>query len=520
MAKEMGPRLGTSEILLTEMQARMITVVVPYDQLSRTHGAMAKAQPSTHQILMIESSSMLSSRTWHAQRLFLLLSASEHFAIELEDEGFLVHRMQAPSVRAGITEFRRLQPDTSIVATQPRSRALQVVFEELEIELDVDDSFLTTREQFDSWAAGRKSLTQEHFYRWQRNRLGYLMQGSAPLGDVWNLDSENRLPPPKSGYEWPTPPTFAVDDIDRSVLDRLSNSEYSLWGSPADETWATTRAGALQQLSWFLTQSLAGFGPYEDAMPKETWSAHHSMLSPYLNLGLINPQEVCDAAIERFDQGGVPLASIEGFIRQIIGWREYINGVYWLFPAQYEQSNSLAAHRPLLPLFEDPTATKMACMKSTISDIEQRGWVHHIPRLMLLSNLALLSGVDPQEFLGWMRRVFIDAADWVMVPNVIGMGLHADDGVMMTKPYIAGGAYIKRMGQFCGDCEYKPALRVGDQACPFTTLYWDFLDRNQSVFAGNHRMVQQFAGLRKLNNLEEVKARAQEVLSGLSQGTV
>jgi deoxyribodipyrimidine photolyase-related protein len=244
------------------------------------------------------------------------------------------------------------------------------------------------------------------------------------------------------------------------------------------------------------------------------------MLSPYLNLGLINPQEVCDAAIARFDQGDIPLASIEGFIRQIIGWREYINGVYWLCPAQYEQSNSLAAHRPLLPLFEDPAATKMACMKSTISDIEQRGWVHHIPRLMLLSNLALLSGVDPQEFLGWMRRVFIDAADWVMVPNVIGMGLHADDGVMMTKPYIAGGAYIKRMGQFCNDCEYKPALRVGDQACPFTTLYWDFLDRNQSVFAGNHRMVQQFAGLRKLNNLDEVTARAQEVLSGLSQGTV
>jgi deoxyribodipyrimidine photolyase-related protein len=516
----MGSRLGPGEILFTEMQKRMITVVVPYDQLSRTHGAMSKAQPESHQILMIESQNFLNSRTWHRQRLFLLLSAAEHFAIELEAEGFLVHRMQSPSVRAGITEFRRLQPDASLVATQPRSRSLQVVFEELEIELDVDDSFLTTREQFSGWAGARKSLTQEHFYRWQRNRLGYLMQGTAPIGDVWNLDSENRLPPPKSGYAWPTPPTFEPDDIDCSVMDRLSNSEYSLWGSPADETWATTRAGALQQLRWFLTHSLAGFGPYEDAMPKETWSAHHSMLSPYLNLGLINPQEVCDAAIARFDQGDIPLASIEGFIRQIIGWREYINGVYWLFPAQYEQSNSLAAHRPLLPLFEDPAATKMACMKSTISDIKQRGWVHHIPRLMLLSNLALLSGVDPQEFLGWMRRVFIDAADWVMVPNVIGMGLHADDGVMMTKPYIAGGAYIKRMGQFCNDCEYKPALRVGDQACPFTTLYWDFLDRNQSVFAGNHRMVQQFAGLRKLNNLDEVTARAQEVLSGLSQGTV
>ncbi|CAB4621699.1 unannotated protein [freshwater metagenome] len=498
----------------------MITILLPYDQLSRTHGALAKATPATHQILMIESQSMLSSRTWHAQRIFMLLSASAHFKGELEAEGFVVHSVQALNMREGIREFRELHSDTQLIATQPRSHALQVLFEEVGLELLPDDSFLTSRQEFATWAANRKSLTQEFFYRWQRSRLNYLMNGAEPIGGAWNLDHDNRLPPPKSGYIWPQPPTFQIDDIDLDVSARVQSGEFDLLGKLSPGTWATSRAGALQQLQWFLDHSLAAFGPYEDAMPKDTWSAHHSLLSPYLNLGLLSPKEVCDAAIARFHEGNIPLQSIEGFIRQIIGWREYINGIYWHYADSYRFSNQLAADRPLLPLFEDPERTQMECMKTTVSDVMERGWVHHIPRLMLLSNLALLSGVNPQEFLDWMRRVFIDAADWVMVPNVIGMGLHADGGAMMTKPYIAGGAYIKRMGQFCSTCAYKPTQRVGEQACPFTTLYWDFLDRNQESFAGNHRMAQQFAGMRKLSDIDEVRTRAQEVLTGLSTGEI
>jgi deoxyribodipyrimidine photolyase-related protein len=267
-----------------------------------------------------------------------------------------------------------------------------------------------------------------------------------------------------------------------------------------------------------LESAFAEFGAYEDAMPLDSWAVNHSLLSPYLNVGLLHVDEVIDAALERFARGGIPLASAEGFIRQIIGWREYINGLYWHFGDLYREENALAAHRPLLPLFEDSSKTKMQCVATQVSDIEKRAWVHHIPRLMVLSNLALITGTSPQEFLDWMRRTFIDAADWVMVPNVVGMSLHADGGRLATKPYASGGSYISKMGNYCKGCAFDPKKRVGDDACPFTTLYWDFLERNRERFAKNHRMGQQLAGINRLNDLPELKVRAQEVLELLSRG--
>jgi len=216
----------------------------------------------------------------------------------------------------------------------------------------------------------------------------------------------------------------------------------------------------------------------------------------------------------------VPIASAEGFVRQIIGWREYVNAMYWWQGPDYQERNGLGATTPLLPLFDDASATKMNCLSSIVSDIDQRAWVHHIPRLMVLSNLALVAGVSPQEFLAWMRRRFIDAAEWVMVPNVIGMGVHADGGAMMTKPYAAGGAYIDRMSNYCKDCPYNPKLRTGDTACPFTTLYWDFLARHEAAFSKNHRMAQQMQGMRRLADLDDVRQRAVVVLDGLSRGTI
>ena len=255
-------------------------------------------------------------------------------------------------------------------------------------------------------------------------------------------------------------------------------------------------------------------------MPSDSWSVNHSMLSPYLNIGLLHPSEVIEAAIARFERGDIPISSCEGFIRQIIGWREYINGVYWHFGDEYRNLNGLAADRPLLPLFEDSSRTQMNCVAATVRDLESRAWAHHIPRLMVLANLALITGVEPAAFLDWMRRMFIDAADWVMVPNVIGMGVHADGGQMMTKPYAAGGAYISRMGNYCSGCAFNPKLRTGPTACPFTTLYWDFLDRNRSAFERNHRMAQQVRGLDRLSDLPELRVRAQEVLAGLSDGVI
>lgn len=495
-------------------------VLVTYDRLSRSHGALAAAIPGSTEILLIESESLLRSRTWNAQRLFLLLSAAAHLADDLRAEGFTVNRINAPSLRSGLARFRDERPDARVRATEPSSHASRRMLIESGVELVPDNTFLTPREDFAAWADGRRTLVMETFYRWQRSRLGILMDGAAPTGGQWNFDKDNRLPPPRKPHPWPTPLTHERDALDAQVWDSIVTRGLPVTGGKPDGTWATTRSGALRQLDHFLDTGLAGFGPYEDAMPADTWSVNHSLLSTYLNIGLLGPAEVVRAAVRRFHEGGIPIESAEGFIRQVIGWREYVNCLYWYLGEEYRHRNALDADRPLLPLFTDPARTQMACARSVVGDVLERGWAHHIPRLMLLANLALLAGVNPQEFLEWMKAMFVDAADWVMVPNVIGMGLHADGGQMMTKPYAAGGAYVNRMGRFCKGCAYTPSSRTGESACPLTTLYWDFLDRNARHFAGNQRMAQQMAGLGRLTDLEEVRERASVVLRGLTEGTI
>jgi len=347
-----------------------------------------------------------------------------------------------------------------------------------------------------------------------------LMEGADPIGGRWNFDADNRLPPPKGPHKWPAYCIHERDEIDAAVLANIKKRKLPVFGDDPDSTWGTTRAAALKQLDHFLKTAFDEFGAYEDAMTTESWAVNHSLLSPYLNVGLLHPSEVLTQALATFKKGKIPLAGAEGFVRQIIGWREYINGLYWFFGDLYRAENALAAHRPLLPLFEDSSKTKMNCLATNVRDIEKRAWVHHIPRLMVLSNLALITGTSPQEFLDWMRRAFIDAADWVMVPNVIGMSLHADGGRLATKPYAAGGAYISKMSNYCKSCPYDPKKRVGDDACPFTTLYWDFLARNRERFAKNHRMAQQLAGINRLSDLPQLQERAEEVLELLSLGEI
>ena len=496
-------------------------ILVTFDQLSRSHGALGTAHPATDHIVFIESEDMIKARRWHAQRLFFMLSCAQHLATELQDDGFHVTTIQAANIHTGIAELTAAYPGVPVVSTSPSSRSMLRILNSLNIELFPNNNFLTTQEQFTQWSSGYKSLTMEYFYRWQRKRLNILMDGDQPIGGQWNFDQDNRLPPPRPkkgqpAHPWPDPLHFDLDSIDLQVRDRLS--DYNTWGDYPDGTWATTRAGALMQLEYFLEHSLADFGPYEDAMPTDTWTVNHSLLSPYLNVGLLHPGEVVQAAINRYDEGGIPLSSIEGFVRQVIGWREYINRIYWHFPDTYREENSLGSDRKLLPLFEDPQATQMNCMGSIISDVKKRAWVHHIPRLMLVSNLAQLVGIKPQELLNWMRVSFIDAADWVMVPNVIGMGMHADGGAMMTKPYIAGGAYISRMSNYCGSCAFDPKKRTGEDACPFTTLYWDYLDRNSEHFASNHRMSRPVAAAAQRDDLEEIRERAKQVIQSLEVG--
>lgn len=485
---------------------------VGFDQLHRNYGVLRSADPVSDRIVLVESQRMLANPNWHQQRVYFLVSSARHFARDLAAAGFTVDYIKAPTTVDGIQQVRGLTGIAEVWAAEPNSYRLQSALIEANVNLIPNDFFLTSRTDFKAWADSQKTHVMENFYRAQRKRLNVLMNGNEPVGGQWNYDADNRLPPPKN-YSWPEPLRFAADEIDIEVAAEISGK---YWGDAPSDYWATTRSGALQQLSHFVENVFNEFGPYEDAMPKETWAANHSLLSPYLNNGLLHAREVLDAVLATGMK--IPLNSLEGFVRQLIGWREYINGMYWFYGADYREENHFNAERKLLPLFRDPDKTEMQCVKSIVSDVQARSWVHHIPRLMVLSNLALLAGIKPQEYLTWMREVFIDAADWVMVPNVIGMGVHADGGKMMTKPYVAGGAYISRMSNYCKGCKFDPKLRTGESACPFTSLYWDFLARNREEFATNHRMFQQVNGLKRLSDLEETQVRAAEVLELLERG--
>ena len=484
---------------------------IPFDHLHRNFGVLKDANPKTDVIAMVESARMTTGRPWHKERLFFLISSARHFAQSLEEEGFTVEYVKAATTVDGLKIIAKKYKDLPISCAEPSSFRQYQQLQDHGLIFVENDFFLTPRALFQSWANEQKNFLMENFYHKQRVRLNILMDGTKPTGGAWNFDKENRLPPPKK-YEGADYLLHERDELDEEVAKELDHTPTP--------TWATTRAGALKQLKNFIDNHFDEFGPLEDAMTTDNWALHHSLLSPYLNNGLLHASEVIHAAMKEFDKGTIPIESAEGFIRQLIGWREYVNGMYWFLGPEYRDNNQLQATRKLLPLFSDPHATQMNCIKSTVTDINDHAWVHHIPRLMLLSNLALITDTNPQEFLDWMREVFIDASEWVMVPNVIGMGVHADGGQMMTKPYAAGGAYISRMSNYCKPCTYDPKLRIGETACPFTTLYWDFLDRHRETFAKNHRMSQQVFGLNRLSDLPELKLRAKEVLSGLERGTI
>lgn len=507
----MGQGLAERQVLLREMQAFLSIIFVPFDHLHRSYGALKNADPKNDVIAMVESQRMLSGRNWNKQRLFFLVSSARHFAKDLEQQGFKVFYEKAADTPTGLATIKKKSKITEVIAAEPSSFKQFRQLSELGVQFIENDFFLTSRQLFSQWASKQKSYVMENFYRQQRIRLNILMEGSNPVGGAWNFDAENRLPPPKN-YSWEEYPETTPDEIDKQVAKEL--------GMEPSKYWETTRKGALRRLDLFVKNHLAEFGPYEDAVTTESWTLHHSVISPYLNNGLLHAAEVIKAVTAQFNKGNIPIASAEGFVRQVIGWREYINGMYWFLGEDYKRSNGLKAKRKLLPLFTDSSKTKMNCVKQEVSAIHERGWTHHIPRLMILSNLALTTGTNPQEFLDWMREQFVDASDWVMVPNVIGMGVHADSGKMMTKPYAAGGAYISRMTNYCKGCQYDPKLRAGENACPFTTLYWDFLDRNLEQFSKNHRMFQQVNGLKRLSDLPELRGRAATVLKGLEKGQI
>jgi deoxyribodipyrimidine photolyase-related protein len=508
-------QVGGREIMIERI------LYVAHDHLNRDRGILKSANPETDLIVLVESARMTAGRPWHPERLFFLLSSARHFAAELEAEGYQVRYIHAATTIDGLEQIRAEVGNLPIHAAEPSSFKQLELLRDHGVQFVANDFFLTSRPDFKLWADRQKLFVMENFYRAQRVRLRIMVTDGEPDGGRWNFDADNRLPPPKN-YTWPAYLEHKRDEIDVLVAEQVRSitalaPDASTW--QPTKTWATTRAGALQQLDYFIEHHLAGFGPYEDAIAADNWALHHSLLSPYLNNGLLHAEEVIRAVLTA-SRAGAPIGSVEAFVRQVIGWREYINGMYWFLGPDYREKNELGATRKLLPLFTDSNKTKMACLKQVVGDVEKRAWAHHIPRLMVLSNLALVTGVNPQEFLDWMREQFIDAAEWVMVPNIIGMATHADGGLLMTKPYAAGGAYLNKMTQCCKGCAYDPKKRVGDDACPFTTLYWDFLDRHRDRFVKNHRMSQQIFGLNRLSDLPELRVRAQQVLAGLDAGVI
>lgn len=495
---------------------RVQTVWVLGDQLNRALGAMAGLRPGEARVLMVESAAKITSKPFHRQRLHLVLAAMRSFAAELEAEGFDVDYRRAASLEQGLAEHRRHHRPEVVRATEPASWEGRTRLEGLGVELVRSNQFLCHYEDFATWAGGRRRLRMEDFYRWRRTETGYLMDGDQPAGGRWNFDTENRRPSPKEPVSWPEP---AISRLGAADADLVAGLPASAVGAEPDGVWATTRRAALARLHHAVEQVLPRFGPHQDVMLDSDWHLAHSLISPYLNIGLLLPGEVCDAVEDAYRAGRVPIESAEGFLRQVLGWREYVWGVYWLWMPGYRDVNHFDAHRPLPPAFTTGE-TGMRCLSRALDGVEQRSYAHHIQRLMIFGNLGLLAGIEPAAMVEWMWARFVDGAEWVMLPNVIGMALHADGGRMATKPYAAGGAYINRMSDHCGSCRYDPKQRTGEKACPYTTLYWEFLARHRDRLAGNHRMVQAVRNLDRLRDLPDVRARAAEVLERLDAGTL
>lgn len=471
------------------------------DQLG-PHFLDDEAQP----VLMIESRGVFERRRFHRAKAHLVLSAMRHRAAELGEQCVYVRADSYGEALDGIAEPLSVCHPTS-------SSALQFVRGCADVDILPARGFATSADDFARWAQsrGRRRLLMEDFYRDSRRRLHVLMDGDEPAGGRWNFDADNREPPPRSGSIGVAEPGWPEEDeIDQEVRDDLDRWEREgqvrFLGVDGPRRFGATRGEALALLDGFIAHRLPVFGPHEDAMlAGDPWMAH-SMLSAPMNLGLLDPVEVVVRAEAAYRGGEAPLGSVEGFIRQVMGWRDFIWHLYWHLPESYRDLNELHATEPLPDWFAnlDAGSVDAACLSSILADVRSHGWVHHIPRLMVLGNYAMQRGWDPAQLTDWFHRAFVDGYDWVMVPNVVGMSQYADGGVLATKPYAAGGAYVNRMSDYCSGCRYDPRTRVGTNACPFTAGYWFFLHRNRERLAGNARMAQPLSGLGRLNDLEEL----------------
>jgi deoxyribodipyrimidine photolyase-related protein len=503
-------------------------VVVLGDQLDLDAAAFDGFDPAQDTVWMAEAEEE-STHVWSSkQRIAIFLSAMRHFAQSLRAAGRPLHytRIDDPanhgSLAAGLQSALTTLAPQRVVMTAPGDwrvwQSLKAVVESAGLALEIceDRHFYTTVREFAAHAKGRKSLRLEYFYRELRQRHAVLMQDGQPAGGQWNFDADNRESFGRAGPgALPQRATFEPDALTREVI-ALVNTRFTQHPGTLDSFgWPVTREQSLQALQRFIEQRLSLFGRYEDALwPGEPW-LYHSQLSAALNLKLLNPREVVQAAEAAYRSGEVPLQSAEGFIRQIMGWREFVRGIYWTQMPSYAERNALDAQQDL-PAWYWTGQTDMACLRDAITQTLQHGYAHHIQRLMVTGLFTLLLGVRPQQVHAWYLSVYVDAVEWVELPNTLGMSQYGDGGLMASKPYVATGKYIQRMGGPCASCRYDPALREGERACPYTTLYWDFLMRHEALLSKNPRMALQVKNLARMTEpqRQSVTQRAAAIRGG------
>jgi deoxyribodipyrimidine photolyase-related protein len=469
-------------------------------------------------VLMAEVKAEAEYARHHKKKLVLVFSAMRHFAETLCAEGWTVDyvKMQdkanTHSLKSEVERAKKRHGISDVVMTEPGEWRLR---QELAYITQLEDTrFVCSHASFRQWAEGRRELRMEYFYRDMRRQTGLLMEGDKPVGGQWNFDAENRKPA-KSDLFMPEPQHFEVDAITRDCITLVNENSADNFGDIEPFWFAVTAEQAEKALEYFLEHALPKFGETQDAMLMDQKFLHHAVLSPYINLGLLDPLHVCRRVEEEYFKGRVPLAAAEGFIRQIIGWREYIRGIYWLKMPDYREVNALKATRPL-PDFYWTGETDMNCIAHTVKQTREEAYAHHIQRLMVTGNFALIAGLDPREVHEWYLAVYADAYEWVELPNTIGMALHADGGLLGSKPYAASGNYINKMSDYCKPCRYDVKQRTGPEACPFNALYWDFIARHHARFSKNPRMANITRVYEKFDHAE--KGRIAESAKGFLGG--
>lgn len=502
-------------------------ILILGDQLSEDISSLDGANRSLDTVLMCEVMAEASYVGHHKKKIAFIFSAMRHFAGELRAAGYKVRYTKiddpdnAGSFGGELERATRELHPTSICVTEPGEwRVLKDMrrwSESLGLEVDIrrDRRFICSHREFRLWAEGRKSLTMEFFYREMRRKTGLLMKDDKPIGGRWNFDAENRKPAEPDMLR-PKHMRFATNAVTQDVISVVEKLFARNFGKLDDFDLAVTRADAERVLENFIADFLPNFGETQDAMLQDDPWLNHSLLSFYINIGFLDAFSVCRAAERAYLSGDAPLNAVEGFIRQIIGWREYMRGIYWFAGPDYVASNFFGNKRPL-PSFYWSGKTEMNCLSTVINETIDHAYAHHIQRLMITGNFALIAGIDPKQVHRWYLEVYADAYEWVELPNVIGMSQFADGGFLGTKPYAASGNYINRMSDYCGNCRFDPKRRVGDRACPFNALYWDFLDRNHERLKSNRRLAQPYATWARMSDesREETRRQAATFLASL-----